>query len=225
MESLFMEPQPTVLYIGRLTSKDVKQSVEALAKRFDLLTAGSAKAGLNAASTRQPQLVIWDAASLRTHGDRALKTIRSTLPTVKLIRILGAGERASNGLCDVTLHGPITVRRLCAQIEKLLKQPGDETLTAGPFAIQLQRRVLTVSGHDVQLNPKLAALFEVFMRNANQTVNRATLMSVVWQTDYVGDTRTLDVHISKVRDILKAVGANDRLRTVRGIGYRLDVTI
>jgi DNA-binding response OmpR family regulator len=114
---------------------------------------------------------------------------------------------------------------LCAQIEKLLKQPGDETLTAGPFAIQLQRRVLTVSGHDVQLNPKLAALFEVFMRNANQTVNRATLMSVVWQTDYVGDTRTLDVHISKVRDILKAVGANDRLRTVRGIGYRLDVTI
>lgn len=220
-----MEPQPTVLYIGRLTSKDVKQSVEALAKRFDLLTAGSAKAGLNAASSRQPQLVIWDAASLRTHGDRALKTIRSTLPTVKLIRILGAGERASNGLCDVTLHGPITVRRLCAQIEKLLKQPGDETLTAGPFAIQLQRRVLTVSGHEVQLNPKLAALFEVFMRNANQTVNRATLMSVVWQTDYVGDTRTLDVHISKVRDILKAVGANDRLRTVRGIGYRLDVTI
>jgi DNA-binding response OmpR family regulator len=220
-----MEPQPTVLYIGRLTSKDVKQSVEALAKRFDLLTAGSAKAGLNAASTRQPQLVIWDASSLRTHGDRALKTIRSTLPTVKLIRILGAGERASNGLCDVTLHSPLTVRRLCAQIEKLLKQPGDETLTAGPFAIQLQRRVLTVSGHDVQLNPKLAALFEVFMRNANQTVNRATLMSVVWQTDYVGDTRTLDVHISKVRDILKAVGANDRLRTVRGIGYRLDVTI
>jgi DNA-binding response OmpR family regulator len=220
-----MEPQPTVLYIGRLTSKDVKQSVEALAKRFDLLTAGSAKAGLNVASTRQPQLVIWDAASLRTHGDRALKTIRSTLPTVKLIRILGAGERASNGLCDVTLHSPLTVRRLCAQIEKLLKQPGDETLTAVPFAIQLQRRVLTVSGHDVQLNPKLAALFEVFMRNANQTVNRATLMSVVWQTDYVGDTRTLDVHISKVRDILKAVGANDRLRTVRGIGYRLDVTI
>jgi DNA-binding response OmpR family regulator len=220
-----MEPQPTVLYIGRLTSKDVKQSVEALAKRFDLLTAGSAKAGLNVASTRQPQLVIWDASSLRTHGDRALKTIRSTLPTVKLIRILGAGERASNGLCDVTLHSPLTVRRLCAQIEKLLKQPGDETLTAGPFAIQLQRRVLTVSGHDVQLNPKLAALFEVFMRNANQTVNRATLMSVVWQTDYVGDTRTLDVHISKVRDILKAVGANDRLRTVRGIGYRLDVTI
>jgi len=220
-----MEPQPTVLYSGRLTSKDVKQTVEALSKRFDVLPAGSAKAALKAASIRQPRLVIWDAASLRTHGDRALKTIRSTLPTVKLIRILGAGERASNGLCDVTLHGPLTARRLCAQIEKLLKQPGDETLTAGPFAIQLQRRMLSVNGHEVQLNPKLAALFEVFMRNANETVNRATLMSVVWQTDYVGDTRTLDVHISKVRDILKAAGANDRLRTVRGIGYRLDVSL
>lgn len=220
-----MEPQPTVLYIGRLTSKDVKQTVEALSKRFDLLTAGSAKGALKAASKRQPRLVIWDAASLRTHGDRALKMIRATLPAVKLIRILGEGERASNGLCDVTLHWPLTARRLCAQIEKLLKQPGDETLTAGPFAIQLQRRMLTINGHAVQLNPKLAALFEVFMRNANETVNRATLMSVVWQTDYVGDTRTLDVHISKVRDILKAAGANDRLRTVRGIGYRLDVTL
>lgn len=219
-----MEPQPTVLYIGRLTSKDVKQTVEVLAKRYDLLTAGSAKGALKAACTRLPQLVIWDADSLRTHGDRALKTIRATLPTVKLIRILGVGERASNGLSDVTLHSPITVRRLNAQIEKLLKQPGDETLTAGPFALQLQRRVLTVNGHEVQLNPKLAALFEVFMRNANQTVNRATLMSVVWQTNYVGDTRTLDVHISKVRDILKSAGANDRLRTVRGIGYRLDVS-
>src|SRR5690606_34737028 len=111
------------------------------------------------------------------------------------------------GLCDLTLHAPITPRKLSIQIDKLLRQPGDETLTAGPFAMQLQRRVLTINGHEVQLNPKLAALFEVFMRNANTTVDRAMLMSVVWQTDYIGDTRTLDVHISKVRDILKAAGA------------------
>lgn len=220
-----MQPQPTVLYIGRLTSKDVKQTLEALGRRFDLLTAASAKAALKTVETRQPRLVVWDSFSLRTHGDRSLKMIRSVLPVVKLIRILAAGERAANGLCDVTLYHPLTVRRLSAQIEKLLKQPGDETLTAGPFAIQLQRRILTINGHDMQLNPKLAALFELFMRHPNQTVNRATLMSVVWQTDYVGDTRTLDVHISKVRDILKTAGANDRLRTVRGIGYRLDVNL
>lgn len=219
-----MEPQPTVLYIGRLTSKDVKQMVEVLGKRFYMLTAGSAKEALIIAAAQPPRLVVWDAASLRTHGDRALKTLRGSLPPVKIIRILGVGERASNGLCDLTLHAPLTARKLCTQIEKLLKQPGDETLTAGPFAIQLRRRVLTVNGHEVQLNPKLAALFEVFMRNANTTVDRAMLMSVVWQTDYVGDTRTLDVHISKVRDILKAAGVNNHLRTVRGIGYRLDLT-
>ncbi len=73
--------------------------------------------------------------------------------------------------------------------------------------MQVQRRLLTINGHETQFNPKLAALLEVFMRQPNTTVDRATLMSVVWQTDYVGDTRTLDVHISKVRDLLKAAGS------------------
>lgn len=216
-----MEPRPALLYIGRLTAKDARQRVEALAKRYDITTVDSGKAAH--ATTPVPRIIIWDAASLRTHGDRALKTLRDAMPSAKFIRILSAGERAANGLCDVTLHLPLTPRKLTNQIEKLLKLPGDETLTAGPFVMQVQRRLLTINGHETQLNPKLAALLEVFMRQPNITIDRATLMSVVWQTDYVGDTRTLDVHISKVRDLLKAAGANDHLRTVRGVGYRLDI--
>ena len=218
-----MDPRPAILYIGRLTARDAKQRVEALAKRYLIATADSGKAAQAAAVVQYPRLAIWDAASLRTHGDRALKALHEALPSTKLIRILSAGERASNGLCDVTLHLPISARKLSNQIEKLLKQPTDETLSAGPFMMQIQRRLLTINGHESQLNPKLASLFEVFLRHPNITVDRAMLMSVVWQTDYVGDTRTLDVHISKVRDLLKAAGANDHLRTVRGVGYRLEV--
>lgn len=220
-----MEPDPAVLYIGRLTAKGVKQAVEALKKRYTTAAAGSARAAEAAAGRIRPDVIVWDAASLRTHGDRALKALRTANPSARLIRILPTGERAASGLCDLTLHTPITPRKLVNQIEKLHRQPGDETLTAGPFVMQVQRRLLTINGHEIQLNPKLAALLEVFMRHANTTVDRAMLMNVVWQTDYVGDTRTLDVHVSKVRDILKAAGASDHLRTVRGVGYRLDVAI
>lgn len=218
-----MEPRPAILYIGRLTAKDAKLRVETLAKRFALTSADSGKAAHGLAALHNPDIVIWDAASLRTHGDRALKSLHVAFPATRLVRILAAGERASNGLCDATLHLPLSLRKLTNQIEKLLKQPDDETLSAGPFVMQIQRRLLTINGRETQLNPKLALLFELFLRHPNVTVDRATLMSVVWQTDYVGDTRTLDVHISKVRDLLKAAGANDYLRTVRGVGYRLEV--
>lgn len=219
-----MKPRPAVMYIGRLTAKDAKQRVDALCKRYDVFTADSGRSAQANVNIYSPRIAIWDASSLRTHGDRSIRALNLTAPGLRMIRILNAGERAAGGLCDVTLHVPLTPRKLINQIEKLLNQPSDEIITVGIFTLHIQRRLLVIGAHETPLNPKLTTLLEVFMRQPNTTIDRATLMNIVWQTDYVGDTRTLDVHISKVREILKSVGASDHLRTVRGVGYRLDLS-
>lgn len=217
-----MESRPSVLLIGRLTSKGA-QWIEALEKRYAITIATSGKSALNVLPTLVPRVVVWDSVSLRTHGDRSLKQIRDAQPAVKLIRVVQAGNKTASTLIDGTISSPITARKLTNHIEKLVNLPAEEVVSAGVFSMQVQRRVLTVNGHELLLNPKLAALLEMFIRHANQTVERTTLMNVVWQTDYIGDTRTLDVHISKVRELLKGVGAAQHLRTVRGVGYRLEV--
>lgn len=217
-----MESRPSVLLIGRLTMKGA-QWIEALEKRYAITITTSGKNALDLLPVLGSKVVVWDSVSLRTHGDRSLKGIRHAYPAVKLIRVVQAGPKPASTIVDATLTSPITARKLINQIEKLIHLPDEQTLAAGIFHMQVQRRVLTVNGHELLLNPKLAALLEMFIRHANQTVERATLMNVVWQTDYVGDTRTLDVHISKVRELLKEAGAAQHLRTVRGVGYRLEV--
>jgi DNA-binding response OmpR family regulator len=217
-----MESRPSVLLIGRLTTKGV-QWIEALEKRYAISIASSGKSALGLLPTLAAKVVVWDAVSLRTHGDRSLKQIRDAYPTIKLIRVVPPGNKSVSAVIDGTLSAPITARKITSHIEKLIHLPAEEVLSAGAFSMQVQRRVLSVNGHDLLLNPKLAALLEIFLRHANQTVERTTLMNVVWQTDYVGDTRTLDVHISKVRELLKGAGAAQHLRTVRGVGYRLEV--
>ncbi|MFZ2878889.1 MAG: winged helix-turn-helix domain-containing protein [Phototrophicaceae bacterium] len=217
-----MEPRPSVLLIGRLTLKGA-QWVEALEKRYANTIVTSGKSALDILSSLAPRVVVWDSVSLRTHGDRSLKQIRDAQPAIKLIRIAQAGAKTASTVVDGTITAPITARKLTNHIQKLVNLPAEEVVSAGVFSMQVQRRLLTVNGHELLLNPKLAALLEMFIRHANQTVERATLMNVVWQTDYIGDMRTLDVHISKVRELLKKADAAQHLRTVRGVGYRLEV--
>ncbi len=84
------------------------------------------------------------------------------------------------------------------------------------------RRTLVAHGNETQLTPKQALLVETFLRHPRETLARKRLMEAVWDTEYMGDTRTLDVHIRWIRKAME-VGGNPRyLMTVRGVGYRLD---
>jgi len=75
-----------------------------------------------------------------------------------------------------------------------------------------------------ELNAKQSKLLEIFMRQPNEVITRRQLMKAVWNTDYMGDTRTLDVHIRWLRQIIEAdAGKPRRLVTVRSVGYRLKV--
>lgn len=219
-----MEPVPTLLYIGRTSATDVKPVLQALAKLGNLITASSGKAGQAQCEARAPQVIVVDAASLRTHGDRVCKLLRAAAPQAGIIRIVTAeAYTVPNPCADVSIRAPVTPRRLSNQVRKLLNQPKDHIIKAGSFTLNFTRRILSAQNTEVQLNPKLAALAELFLKHPDQTLDRQTMMKSVWQTDFMGDTRTLSVHVSQFRNLLKANGLDHTFfETVRGVGYRFN---
>lgn len=95
-------------------------------------------------------------------------------------------------------------------------------LHSGPFALDTQTQSLWAQGEAYHLTPKLTLLMALLLENSGQIVYRKTIMQHVWKTDYMGDTRTLDVHIRWLREIIEVNPSRPKfLLTVRGAGYRL----
>jgi len=97
-------------------------------------------------------------------------------------------------------------------------------LVVGGLSLNIAERSLSKGGNSVHITPRTCALLQVFMANRGKVLTRQVLMEKVWETSYMGDTRTLDVHIHMLR---KALGEDSRkplyLHTVRGVGYRFDI--
>lgn len=217
-------PQTPVLFVGRASAKESKPLVEALSKHYELHAVTSGKTAQSTASQIQPRIILVDAASLRTTGERVCKALRAAAPNAVIFRLMPANDKTISLYADVTLMQPITARKLLSQIQKHLTNAHEQVLTAGPLTLNLDRRILSAWGQETQLNPKLAVLFAVFLKHPNQILERATLMRAVWDTDYIEDTRTLNVHISYARQILEANGHPRLIQTVRGIGYCLEIS-
>ena len=197
---------------------------DALRKRYEVVSVPSGRQALEAAREQRPDVMVLDAISMRTPGDRVCQTLRHDLLGVPLIHLHPGSKDGANTCADVLLFLPFTSRKLINSIERLLVTPGEAMVSVGPFSVHLERRVLIMQGQETQLTPKLALLVETFLRHPGQTLDRKTLMEKVWHTTYMGDTRTLDVHIRWIRRAIEADPGNPRyLKTVRGVGYRLDM--
>ena len=102
-------------------------------------------------------------------------------------------------------------------------ESGAATLAAGPVRMDIERHVVTVDGATVQLPLKEFELLELLLRNAGRVLTRGQLIDRVWGADYVGDTKTLDVHIKRLRAKLEDDPSTPRrITTIRGLGYSLD---
>ena len=98
------------------------------------------------------------------------------------------------------------------------------TLEAGPVRMDVERHVVTVAGQDISLPLKEFDLLEMFLRNPGRVLTRGQLIDRVWGSDYVGDTKTLDVHVKRLRAKLEPDPGNPRhLVTVRGLGYKFEL--
>lgn len=215
-----------VLLVGAMHAV-TKPPFDTLQKRYNLACASSGKQAIIMAKSHQPHILILDALSLRTSGLRIIRQLRSALPDVHIIYIHhnDYGE-STNPLADVNLTPPFTSRKLINSIERLLKTIGDQVIECGPFSMNITNRTLFAHGKEYQLTPKLATLVETFLRHPGQTIQREQLMEKVWDTKYMGDTRTLDVHIRWIRKALGEDAGHPRyLKTIRGVGYRFEIPL
>jgi two-component system, OmpR family, response regulator RegX3 len=124
---------------------------------------------------------------------------------------------------------PYSARELVARIRAVLRRRGeaeptqDAVLAAGPVRMDVERHVVAVDGETVALPLKEFDLLELLLRNAGRVLTRGQLIDRVWGSDYVGDTKTLDVHVKRLRAKIEPDPANPKfLLTVRGLGYKLD---
>jgi DNA-binding response OmpR family regulator len=147
-------------------------------------------------------------------------------------RILLIDEEADVGAecqrltCGNVLKMPFTARRVVNRVVKLLDHRQGSVLRVGDLVLNLQTRCAHRGDRIRRLTPKQAQLLQVFMEHAGQTLTRKFLMAAVWNTDYLGDTRTLDVHVRWLREKIEDDPSHPRyLRTVRGIGYRLGAPV
>jgi two-component system, OmpR family, response regulator RegX3 len=134
---------------------------------------------------------------------------------------------------------PYSSRELVARIRAVLRRRGssssssdeprpendedDDLLVAGPVRMDVERHTVRVRGDLVPLPLKEFELLELLLRNAGRVLTRGQLIDRIWGSDYVGDTKTLDVHVKRVRAKIEDDPANPTLLvTVRGLGYKLD---
>ncbi len=120
-------------------------------------------------------------------------------------------------------------RELVARIRAVLRR-GQEpdlspaTLEAGPVRMDVERHLVTIKGEQTKLPLKEFELLEMFLRNPGRVLTRGQLIDRVWGSDYVGDTKTLDVHVKRLRAKLEDEPSEPKyLVTVRGLGYKLDL--
>ena len=125
---------------------------------------------------------------------------------------------------------PYSPRELVARIRAVLRRntaeatkTADTVLAAGPVRMDVERHVVTVDGRPISLPLKEFELLELFLRNAGRVLTRGQLIDRVWGSDYVGDTKTLDVHVKRLRSKIEPEPSNPRfIVTVRGLGYKFE---
>jgi DNA-binding response OmpR family regulator len=198
--------------------------ISTLQKRYDLVLAANGSEAQEKGAQYPPQVIVLDAVSMRTPGDRICRSLRSAFGSVPIIHIHPGPEKGAESLADALLFEPVSPRRLTNAVDRLVRRGDDEVVTCGPLALNVARRLLTANGQEIQLTPKQALLLELFLRRPCETLDRRTIMGQVWNTDYMGDTRTLDVHIRWIRQAIETDANHPAyLKTVRGVGYRLEI--
>ncbi|HSM72762.1 MAG TPA: response regulator transcription factor [Anaerolineales bacterium] len=193
-------------------------------KGFDIVPVQSGAQAIAKMKSSDAGLVVVNAASLRSTGTRICSSIRKKDSNLPIILILAEEKKVGKDLVDSVLTLPFTVQKLINRIKSLMPSDGKHVVTAGPINLDLEHKRVTSLGKSTKLTPRLITLLSILMDKHGEVVERESLFKKVWETNYTGDTRTLDVHISWLRRAIELDPNNPKfLKTIRGVGYRLDV--
>jgi two-component system response regulator RegX3 len=200
---------------------------------FEVALASTGPAAVEEFSRNGADIVLLDLMLPGLPGTEVCRQLRqvSSVPVIMVSAKDGEVDKVV-GLelgADDYVTKPYSPRELVARIRAVLRRglepdPMPLTLEAGEVRMDVERHVVSVGGRDVRFPLKEFELLEMLLRNAGRVLTRGQLIDRVWGSDYVGDTKTLDVHVKRLRAKIEEDPANPKfLVTVRGLGYKFDV--
>jgi DNA-binding response OmpR family regulator len=194
-------------------------------KGYAVEVVSTGNAALDRVVRLDPDLAVVNAASMRTSGKRICRSLRERMNGLPIVLIAGEEQPTPNDACaNAVLTLPFTARKLLNSIVPLLPGNGGHMLHVGPIRLDLEHKRVRCEGREARLTPRLMTILRILMQHPGELMDRAVLFRQVWDTEYTGDTRTLDVHISWLRRALEEDPRNPQLlKTIRGVGYRLDI--
>ncbi len=200
---------------------------------YDVAVAATGPDGLTEFARSGADLVLLDVMLPGLSGTEVCRALRasSDVPVIMLTardseidKVVGLELGA-----DDYVTKPFSTRELLARIRAVLRRRGDTgeaaamVVEAGPVRIDVDRHVVTIRGEAVGLPLKEFELLEFLVRNSGRVLTRGQLIDRVWGADYVGDTKTLDVHVKRLRAKVEPDPSEPRhLVTVRGLGYKFE---
>ena len=199
---------------------------------FDVTVAGTGPEALTEFDRTGADIVLLDLMLPGLPGTEVCRRLRA-VSSVPVIMVSAKGDEVDKvvGLelgADDYVTKPYSPRELVARIRAVLRrgqeaEPAPAALEAGPVRMDVDRHTVSVGGADTRLPLKEFELLEMFLRNPGRVLTRGQLIDRVWGADYVGDTKTLDVHVKRLRaKIEDDPAAPSLLVTVRGLGYKLE---
>jgi len=194
-------------------------------KEYEVEMVSSGSKALARLTEVDPDLIIVNAASLRTSGKRICRELNEKASGIPILVITDKNSTLTDTCANVVLELPFTYRKLLNRIAPLLPEIGENLVHVGPIRLDVEHRRVRCLGREVKLTPRLTQLLQIFLDHPGVVIEREELFRKVWSTEYIGDTRTLDVHISWLRQAIEEDPRKPHfLKTMRGVGYRLDVS-
>jgi two-component system response regulator RegX3 len=200
---------------------------------FEVAVSATGPAGLEAFSRNGADLVLLDVMLPGLPGTEVCRALRSRsdVPIIMLTARDGEVDKVV-GLelgADDYVTKPFSGRELVARIRAVLRRRTETpelvpaAVEAGPVRIDVERHIVTVRGEPVGMPLKEFELLELLVRNAGRVLTRGQLIDRVWGSDYVGDTKTLDVHVKRLRaKVEREPSSPEHVVTIRGLGYKFE---
>ncbi len=202
---------------------------------FDVTIARDGAEALAQFAPRRYDVVLLDLMLPKVSGLDVCRSIRGA-SDVPIIIVSAKGEEVDMVLmlelgADDYVTKPYRLRELVARIRAVVRRreshddvdADEETIERGPITMDVEARRCFISGDEIKLRKKEFALLRLLLENPGRVLTREVLIDRVWGSDYVGDTKTLDVHIKRLRGLVEDDPKNpEYITTVRGVGYRFE---
>ncbi|WP_318241663.1 response regulator transcription factor [Sporosarcina quadrami] len=217
--------------IRTLLDYNLKQS------NYETVMAADGKEAILMVESENPDLILLDLMLPVMDGVEVCKTLRQRNINTPIIMLTAKGEETDKviGLeigADDYMTKPFSPREVIARVKAVLRRTGDrsenaiengQVLTSGELTVHPEQYEVQLKGESLDFTPKEFELLVYFMQNKNRVLNRDQLLSAVWNYDFAGDTRIVDVHVSHLREkIEENTRKPDYIKTVRGIGYKFE---